>query len=282
MGFAARTHDDRPLAEAIVEQPGLFSTVQDEGRTGFRRFGVPLGGALDTASAALANALVGNQSEAAVIECTGVGPELYFPECTVVAVCGGEFALFATDGTPLPTARAVWLTAGSRLRIGAASRGYRAYLAVHGGWQTASVLGSRSTLARYGIGKPLAAGDRLLYHPVARDKPETAWREATTGVYVAKWSAGSWEDTRGQAPLEPIWVRAVAGEQASAFTQAAKRAFWHEPFRVDVKSDRMGVRLLGQTVAAPVGEMTSERWSPAVCRCRPLASPSCSCASVKL
>ncbi|GLG01985.1 hypothetical protein Alches_20260 [Alicyclobacillus hesperidum subsp. aegles] len=256
MGSVERTHEERSLAEASVAQPGLYSTVQDEGRVGFMRYGVPLGGVLDATSAALANALVGNAADAAVIECTAVGPEIDFPESAVVAVCGGAFALFAADGTPLPTARPIWLCAGSRLRIGAAASGYRAYLAVHGGWQTEKILGSRSTLARYGIGKPLSAGDRLVYRPVARNRPDGPWRAVTTDAYVAKWSAGAWAQAGDRD--DPVWLRAVAGEQASAFSSAAKKTFWSAPFRVDAKSDRMGVRLLGQTIAVPAGEMTSE------------------------
>ncbi|NCY03670.1 MAG: 5-oxoprolinase subunit PxpB, partial [Planctomycetia bacterium] len=80
----------RPTAITVV-QPGLFTTIQDLGRPGYRAAGVPLSGAADRVSLRLANLLVGNPEDAAVIECTLLGPTLRFERDSLVALVGGAF-----------------------------------------------------------------------------------------------------------------------------------------------------------------------------------------------
>jgi len=148
----------------IVLKPGLLSTLQDAGRPGHAALGVGRAGAVDGPAWQLANALVGNFSGEAAMECTLLGPKLKFTKTTVLALTGATMEA-SVDGQPIPLWTRCQLPAGSVLELGGMSVGCRAYLAVGGGFDVAKVLGSRSTdlHARLGHanGRALRAGDEL-------------------------------------------------------------------------------------------------------------------------
>ena len=135
----------------VVQRPGVFTTVQDLGRDGWRRIGVPAGGALDAYALRVANLLVGNAEGDAALEMTADGATVRFERDSVVALAGGEFTARA-GGRTLPAWRATAVLAGTVLEIGRAQRGWRAYVAVSGGIDVPEVLGSRSTYVRARIG----------------------------------------------------------------------------------------------------------------------------------
>ena len=123
---------------------GMLTTVQDAGRTGWQQYGVPVCGAMDSLSMELANLLVGNEPDAAVLEITGLGPTLKFEEDTCFALCGADFG-GRLDKTPVEPGRAYFAPAGSVLTLGAAKNGFRGCLAFAGGIDLPPVMGSRST-----------------------------------------------------------------------------------------------------------------------------------------
>ena len=131
--------------EVIVAKPGLLTSIQDLGRRGHRSEGVCLGGAVDPFALRLANLLVGNPENTAVIEATLVGPELDFPETALVAVTGAEF-----EG--IPAWRPFVVQGGDRLRFGPAKRGCRGYISISGGIDVLPVLGGRGTHLSGGFG----------------------------------------------------------------------------------------------------------------------------------
>lgn len=220
---------DPAHASAItILQPGLFTTIQDLGRPGYRASGVPLSGAADRVSLAVANSLVGNPPGAAAIECTLLGPTLRFDQAAMVALAGAAFP-------GLPGGRAIRVTAGTELALGHVTAGCRGYLAVAGGIDVPEVLGSRSTFVPAGLGgfagRVLRAGDRLAV--------------GESGAVTAS----------GGLPLQldtvrrPRVLRVVPGEHADWFSDAA----WGQTFRTSSRSNRMGVRLDGQPLAAAEG-----------------------------
>ena len=71
-----------------VVEGGLFTSVQDLGRYGYQRYGVPVSGAMDPYSLRLANILLGNPEGAAALEITLVGPKLKFLANTTIALAG--------------------------------------------------------------------------------------------------------------------------------------------------------------------------------------------------
>lgn len=127
-----------------IHRAGPLTTVQDRGRTGLAHLGVPRAGALDAPAAALAQRLVGNPPDAALLEVTGGGLEVSVTHGVWVAVTGAEVAV-EVDGRPHGHDRAVRLPAGVRLRLGAPRRGLRSCVALAGGIAVEPVLGSRST-----------------------------------------------------------------------------------------------------------------------------------------
>jgi len=229
-----------------VLRPGLLTTVQDRGRHGHQHVGLCPGGAMDPVSLALANALVGNPLGAAALEITVIGPELEFERDTLVAICGAEF-----QGA-FPHNRPVLARAGSKLSVGRAARGARAYLAAAGGFAIEPVLGSRSTYlpGRFGgfEGRALRHGDLLvLAEDVSRERFARLKRKNGASV---RWSA---------PPLtlpdrEPIVVHAIEGQHYASFDSTAQRAFFDTVWRVAPESNRMGFRLSGPPLGRPQGD----------------------------
>ncbi|MEA2671707.1 MAG: hypothetical protein QOG45_1927, partial [Chloroflexota bacterium] len=150
-----------------VRVPGVLTTVQDGGRPGLRRLGVPAGGAADPPALWLANLLAGNTRGAAALENTHGGPTRAGPPGTVRVALAGECAASVEDGDGRRSEPAPWssltLRRGDRLRLGRVTSGLRAYLAVAGGIAVAPVLGSAATDLRGGWGglegRALRAGD---------------------------------------------------------------------------------------------------------------------------
>jgi antagonist of KipI len=213
-----------------VIRPGLQTTVQDLGRWGFQAAGVPVAGPMDPFSHRLANLLVGNPIQAALLEITLIGPELEFEAPATIAVCGAEFDVSA-DGYAVPIGTAFHVTRGTRLQFGRRRAGARAYLAIAGGVQTPPLLRSRAThlvSAMGGLeGRALMVGDRL---PISPGAPAVTLRRASGLTLPAS----------GRARL-----RLLPGVQADWFEAAALRSLTSVSFRVSPRSNRMGYRLEG-------------------------------------
>ena len=224
------------MAEAALSivEAGMFSTIQDFGRYGYRRFGVSVSGAVDPLSMAIANALVGNAAGEATVELTMAGGEfLVDAEHCRMAVAGADIP-FTLNGSPAAAFRAHDLSRGDRLRFAAARSGMRAYLAVAGGFNIAPVLGSRSTHVRSRMGgiagRPLSAGDRLPLNSASRqDGPPMALPTAQRPDFAG-----------------PILV--MPGPQTDAFTEPGLQTLLAGPYHASVKSDRMGCQLDGPAV----------------------------------
>ena len=148
-----------------VLNPGLMTTVQDMGRVGYQQFGVSVSGVMDPRSAAIANILVGNPEDEAVLECTMMGPQLLFNQAETIAITGGNL-MPTLDGQPMPTYRAVTVQAGQVLRFQAPKTGCRCFIAFTGGLDIPEVMGSRSTYMKAKIGgfqgRKLEKGDQIL------------------------------------------------------------------------------------------------------------------------
>lgn len=156
-----------------VVAPGLSATVQDLGRPGLARYGVPPSGAADRAAHLRANALAGNTPEAATLEIVAPGFACRADRDLVVAFTGAPAAALV-DGGPHPHDSAFVLHAGQALTLGAPEWGLRTYLAVRGGLAVPAVLGSRATDQLTGLGPPpVAAGATL---PIGDDLAPEPWR----------------------------------------------------------------------------------------------------------
>ncbi|MGH2383193.1 MAG: biotin-dependent carboxyltransferase family protein [Candidatus Limnocylindria bacterium] len=213
-----------------VVDAGVLTSVQTaDGRPGWRHIGVPVGGAVDPWSARLANRLVGNPDDAALLEVTHDGPSLRFSAASAVALTGASFDAIL-DGLPLPANLGRRVRPGSLLRIGIGD-GARAYLAVGGGIEVAPMLGSSSTDLRTGFGghhgRALQAGDRLA--------------SGVSSAVIRRWA--------GHAPEGRI--RIVAGPHDGGERLAG------EEWMVGAEADRTGLRLDGPPLAADPPEVAS-------------------------
>jgi antagonist of KipI len=215
-----------------IISPGLHTMVVDQGRPGFRRLGVPRGGAADQFSLALGNALVGNQSDAAALEITLAGPVLEANDDLAFVIFGAPFYL-SSDRQELAVGKTFALKSGERLQIGGTPAGARCYLCVQGGFQTLQILGSRSGLS------PLSPGAELA---------------CSSGVNSGRFLSHSFAWSR-----EPKTLRIVSGLQADWFDL---EAFLSQPYEVSPVSNRMGLRLQAQPLPIPKREMVSEAVGP--------------------
>lgn len=147
-----------------IKNPGLATTVQDQGRTGHYNVGIPQSGSMDQYSAELGNVLVGNTAKEAVLECTYLGPALTTDQDAVIVVTGAPVEV-KVNGESRPEWTRLQLNAGDELGFGVIQGGTRYYIAVQGGIDVPEVLGSRSTYVLGAIGgfhgRKLEAGDQV-------------------------------------------------------------------------------------------------------------------------
>ena len=210
-----------------VARAGALTTIQDRGRTGLAHLGVPRAGPLDRPAAALANRLVGNGPDAALLEVTGGGLELTTDAGAWVAVTGAPVPV-DVDGAGRGCDRAEWLPPGGRLRLGAPTTGVRSYVAVAGGIAVRPVLGSRSTDTLAWVGPPRVEDGHALPVGVPEGPPAPL-------------------DT--PRPPRPGPVRVSPGPRADWFAADALARLCASAYTVAADSNRVGLRLDGE---APV------------------------------
>ena len=161
---------DKPVIEASVKiiYAGILSTIQDQGRFGLRKFGVPLSGAMDLYSAQFANALLNNDAHCAVLESTIIGPTLTFNSSTYIVVTGAKCQLSINkNNANLNTV--IKINSGDTLHIGKITNGVRTYIAVSGGWQTPLILNSRSYYAGITKDKLIQIDDEFKISPPCKE-----------------------------------------------------------------------------------------------------------------
>ncbi|WP_412985547.1 biotin-dependent carboxyltransferase family protein [Pontimicrobium sp. IMCC45349] len=126
-----------------VLKTGLYDTIQDMGRWDFQEYGVPVSGVMDRYSAKIANALVGNEDHAALLEITLIGPKLEFLQDCLISITGADLSP-SLNGISIPLNTTIHIKRGDILSFGKRKQGCRAYLAVSGGFLTQTVMKSRS------------------------------------------------------------------------------------------------------------------------------------------
>lgn len=131
------------LGEIEVLKPGLFSTIQDSGRFGFRDFGVPLSGPMDTYSSCLGNMILNNSPDDPVLEITQTGPKLKFGAPANIVITGAKLSP-EINGDIIRNNRIYSLMVGDVLSFGRRETGSRAYVTIQGGFKCDKVLGSCS------------------------------------------------------------------------------------------------------------------------------------------
>jgi len=218
----------------LIQQPALMMTVQDGGRRGYQRYGMPPSGPMDWWAFRAANLLVGNAPEAACLEVGFSSAEMRLEGRALLAVCGTGFRL-TLNHIEMPLWMAFLGRPGDVIRFEKTTGGNWAYLAVAGGIQSPEWMGSRSAYPSAGLGKPLAVGERLNMLTLTGGGVMFAGREipqAQQPAYAAEPSIG-----------------VIPGPHLDRFAQGSWEAFLAGTYQVSPQSNRMGYRLTGPSLA---------------------------------
>ncbi len=242
-------------AIAEITMPGLMTTLQDLGRPGLRHLGVPLSGAADPLSLALANAAAGNAPGTTGLECTLKGPSLRFRSEAAFALGGADMNA-TLNGEPLDLYTLHHAKNEDKLVIGAARTGARAYIAFSGGLKGEDFLGSRSTYISAALGghegRALISGDEIF----SAELPAAAPRDIPKALRPNL--------------AHDFFLRALPGPEALQLSEGSLASFFSAAWTVGRRADRMGLQLEGKTLpleeAAP---MASSPVFPGTVQCPP-------------
>lgn len=216
-----------------VLMPGPYTTVQDKGRYGYQQFGIPPAGSLDPFAYRVANLLVGNPADAAVLETTVMGPRLEVLAEADVAVTGAQAAIRLND-RPMPCWASFRVKPGDLLNVGQVKSGCRSYIAVTGGIAVPLVMNSRSCYVGGAIG---GHEGRLVVRDDVLKRFEGQLLAATRRLPEAF------------IPQYPssIILRAVPGPQDDFFDEGLE-LFFESEFIISPDANRMGYRLEGPRI----------------------------------
>ncbi|MDJ1372069.1 5-oxoprolinase subunit C family protein [Gulosibacter molinativorax] len=219
-----------------IIKPGLSTTVQDRGRFGYYRYGIPQGGAMDQYAAALANRIVGNTADDALLECSYLGPKISIDSDALISVTGAPIDVLV-NGVEVEQNARLELEAGDELSFGVIKGGTKFFIAVAGGIDVPEALGSRSTypIGRIGglEGRALIAGDTL---PVGLPHPESLPRlERVPKDMLPEYSRS-------------MRVRVMVGLYDHKLTDEGLRNLTEAEWTLTPVADRMGLRFDGPGV----------------------------------
>jgi antagonist of KipI len=242
-----------------ILRPGALSTVQDKGRRGFLSQGIQESGACDKYSMKLANLLAGNLEEpetAAVIEFTLKGGEIRFTSEEIIALTGGDMPPCINE-KPVPMFSPILVRKGNILTMGLAVSGLRTYMAVYGGIEVPSVMGSRSTNLKCRMGglegRALLEGDYLESGKDLRQFKKMIKKLKGNEKLAAvdedePWLRHSSTPYRFYGNDRMVLLRAVMGPQENAFTELGLNTLIRNPFRLSTDCDRMACKLEGEPI----------------------------------
>lgn len=219
-----------------VIKGGMLTTIQDLGRSGYRKDGIIVSGAMDALALQIGNLLLGNQGGEAGLECTLLGPKLLFETDQLIAITGGDLSP-VIDGQPVKMWRPLFVPKGAILSFGAAVKGCRSYLTVFGGFDLPEVLGSYSTYLKAGFGgykgRALKNEDELSFKKIYEHKGDSF-----------KWSA----DLKLYPDLDDHEISVMKGPEFGLFTSQSTAGLFNGNYRISKAADRMGYRLEGESL----------------------------------
>jgi antagonist of KipI len=213
-----------------VESPALITSVQDSGRLGYLRFGLPHSGPMDWRAFRAANDLVGNPPDCACLEIGMTSCALQFQCEALAAACGAGYQLFRGNQA-IPPWMSFLVHPGDRLVFDKGPGGNWIYLAVAGGIQSEVWLSSRSVYPRGKLGRHLQAGDQLAVVGLTRKGRLLAGRQFPVSLQPA------------YTP-QPL-LQVILGSDLERFDEGALETFFNQTYQVSPQSDRMGYRLTG-------------------------------------
>ncbi len=223
-----------------VLKAGMLTTVQDLGRNGYQSQGFSVAGVMDVRSFKIANLLLDNPENEAVLEFTLIGPTLQFTSDTIIAITGGDFQP-TVNGEPVPMYTALYMKRGDILKFGSARTGSRGYIAFSSYLDIPVVMGSRCTNLKSKIGgykgRKLKDEDYIGFRIKRRYLPYFLSRKLDLDEFDE----------------EEVTLRVVMGPQDDMFTKQGIHTLLSETYSVTSDFDRMGCRLEGPFIASKNG-----------------------------
>ena len=208
-----------------VLNPGVFSTIQDFGRAGFQNYGVPYSGVMDRKAAAFANAIIGNIKDLPVLEITMQGPKLQFESSTLICISGASLAP-KLNSKSISNNKCVLVRKGDVLSFGRLIKGFRAYLAISGGFNTQKVMQSFSMYQSITTKSRLEKGDVL---EISTENRFTKNQYASIKVNIDYFD------------LKAIEV--LKGPEFDALTKPQKEFLLNQEFTISKNNNRMAYQL---------------------------------------
>ncbi|MBV6644488.1 MAG: biotin-dependent carboxyltransferase [Cyclobacteriaceae bacterium] len=245
---------------AEVIKPGFLTTIQDMGRMRYLANAVPISGVMDRRSATLANWLVGNSPNQAVLEVTMHGLHLRFNANTRVGLSGADLSP-SINGRLVDQSRSIEIKPGDRLEFNRTKSGMRSYLAVPDGWQVAEVLDSKSTYlpGKFGgfYGRPLQKGDFMVMPSYKTNASSTRSVSNVFNRYYPR----------------QMTLRVVKGPEFSQLATTSQDLITQSNFVVTSESNRMGYRLKGPQLKAKVSKIEPSAMIRGTVQLPPLGNP---------
>ncbi|MGX5629728.1 5-oxoprolinase subunit C family protein [Bacillus thuringiensis] len=231
-----------------VLHAGMFTTVQDLGRSHYQQYGVPVGGTMDQSALRMINMLVGNEENEAGLEMTIMGPKLLIKKTTLLAIGGADMEPLL-NGERIPLWRPILAEEGSMLCFGKVKSGCRAYVTFAGGIHIERTMGSKSTYILAAIGgiegRMLKKGD---YFQIGA-QPEMANRfiQDLQKDECIKTKCAISNSVLPKYKKHPK-LRVIADFEYNQFTEESRKAFFTKEYKVSNYADRMGYRVEGEVL----------------------------------
>lgn len=215
-----------------ILRAGPLTTIQDQGRVGYQELGFTVSGAMDQYAFNIANILVGNQMNSAVLEFTFMGAKIEFMHSSIIAITGGDMSPSINNKLVEPY-QAILVKAGDILEMSHARSGCRSYLAFANQLDIKSVLNSKSTDLKCGFGgwkgRALRDGDVIPFlNPIIELKHFSRRKFRKPNLHYNN-----------------IMIRVVLGLQEDYFTKEGIDTFFSESYTITNESNRMGYKLDG-------------------------------------
>jgi len=225
-----KTTTEESISDVTVIKPGIYSTIQDAGRSKYQSFGVPISGAMDQTAYYTANALAGNQENAACIECTMGGLQLQFKKNAVIAITGAGAAFI--NGQLIKSWQPLSVSKNDVLEIRYSNDGLRTYIAVKGGFGIIAIMNSRSVYAKAGIGAPLKKEQGLQFGNLLSMTPKRITESLSVPVYNSD-----------------ALIRIIPGPENDWMTPESATEIFSRSFSLSNQCDRMGYQLKAEPLS---------------------------------
>ena len=217
-----------------IIRPGINTTFQDKGRDNLYHIGIPFSGAMDNRNYLIANKLVNNNLQSAVVEFAYQGPHLkYSGEKINFAITGDVIFTIKKDTTDIEGKcyESYQIDNGDEINIISTNKSVYGYLALGGEldiklqWNSCSI----NTKANIGSnnGKKLDFGQKINLKKININQNFKKTNYINTKIEN---------------------IRVIKGTNFDYFSEEGKKIFYEKEFIVSKLSDRMGMRLEGHKI----------------------------------